>query len=85
MLAEFLGPHDILFPIRAVSLRFRDVAMLHEGRYPAPAEPGGIPASDCVAEVVEVEDRVKQFGERDPVVPTCNLAHSTGEDGGGSA
>ncbi|GME29155.1 uncharacterized protein B0J15DRAFT_284958 [Neofusicoccum parvum] len=79
-LPESLGPHDVLVRIRAVSLNFRDVAMLHEGRYPVPVETGGIPASDCAAEVVAVGDQVKRFGVGDRVAPTVNSAYLTGEE-----
>ena len=40
-----LGPHDVLIRIRAVSLNFRDVAILN-GRYLTGSAERGIPASD---------------------------------------
>lgn len=48
-----LGPHDVLLKIHAVSLNFRDVAMLH-GRYPVEVIECGIPCSDAAAEVAAV-------------------------------
>lgn len=77
---QSLGPRDVLIRIRAVSLNFRDVAMLHEGRYPAPVEPEGIPGSDCAAEVVAVGEQVKKFAVGDRVAPTFNVAHLEDND-----
>ncbi|KAF9636051.1 hypothetical protein BFW01_g6946 [Lasiodiplodia theobromae] len=77
---QSLGPRDVLIRIRAVSLNFRDVAMLQEGRYPAPVEPEGIPASDCAAEVVAVGEQVTKFAVGDRVAPTFNVAHLEDND-----
>ncbi|KKY27085.1 putative alcohol dehydrogenase [Diplodia seriata] len=74
-----LGPHDVLLRIRAVALNFRDVAMLHEGRYPVRVAAGGIPGSDCAGEVVRIGAGVKRFRVGDRVAPTLDLAHLTGE------
>ncbi|RSL71785.1 hypothetical protein CEP53_001360 [Fusarium sp. AF-6] len=79
-LPETLGPRDVVIRIHAVSLNFRDVAMLHEGRYPAPAEVRGIPASDCAAEVVAVGDEVEQFKIGDHVAPIFNLTNLDGTE-----
>ncbi|KAJ4258747.1 hypothetical protein NW762_007834 [Fusarium torreyae] len=79
-LPETLGVHDVVIRIHAVSLNFRDVAMLHEGRYPAPAESQGIPASDCAAEVVAVGDEVKEFKTGDHVAPVFNMKNLDGTE-----
>lgn len=79
-LPESLGTQQVLIRIRAVSLNYRDVAMLHEGRYPVPVDDGGIVASDCAAEVVAVGAEVKEFAIGDRVSPTINLASLTGEE-----
>jgi NADPH:quinone reductase-like Zn-dependent oxidoreductase len=81
-LPEKLGALDVLIRIHAVSLNYRDVAMLQEGAYPAPVEPGGIPASDCAAEVVAIGANVKNFGIGDHVAPTFDLLNLTGEERG---
>ncbi|KAL1617215.1 hypothetical protein SLS54_007993 [Diplodia seriata] len=79
--ASSLGPYDVLLRIRAVALNFRDVAMLHEGRYPVRVAAGGIPGSDCAGEVVRVGEKVEKFRTGDRVAPTFDLAHLTGEGG----
>ena len=48
-----LAADSVLVKVRAVSLNFRDVAMLH-GRYISPFAERGIPASDMAGEVVAV-------------------------------
>jgi NADPH:quinone reductase-like Zn-dependent oxidoreductase len=48
-----LGSDDVLIKIHAVSLNFRDVAMLN-GRYPMEVQERGIPCSDAAAEVLAV-------------------------------
>ncbi|KAI8667076.1 hypothetical protein LRP88_01168 [Fusarium phalaenopsidis] len=79
-LPETLGPRDVVIRIHAVSLNFRDVAMLHEGRYPASVEPRGISASDCAAEVVAVGREVNQFKIGDHVAPAFNLTDLDGTE-----
>jgi NADPH:quinone reductase-like Zn-dependent oxidoreductase len=74
-----LGPHDVLLKIRAVSLNFRDPAMLH-GRYPVPMEEAGIPASDCAAEIVGIGNLVTGFAIGDRVAPVADLGNLTGHD-----
>lgn len=79
-LPDSLNPHDVVIKIHAVTLNYRDVAMLHEGRYPVPVEEGGVSASDCAAEVVALGDGVKDFVVGDRVAPTIDLASITGEE-----
>ena len=68
-LPKELKPTEVLIQIHAVSLNFRDVAMLHN-RYPAPSIPGGIPCSDAGATVVAVGSSVADFKKGDNVSPT---------------
>lgn len=48
-----LGAGQVRLRVRAVSLNFRDL-MVADGRYPAGGERAVIPASDAVAEVIEL-------------------------------
>ncbi len=58
---------EVLVRVHAVSLNFRDIAMLR-GRYPRPCFPGLIPTSDGAGEVVAVGEGVKAFKIGDRVV-----------------
>ncbi|KAJ7078768.1 alcohol dehydrogenase, partial [Mycena crocata] len=72
----------VLIRVHAVSLNFRDIAML-DGRYPFPIQERGIPTSDCAAEVVAVGDAAaKEFGLAigDHVAPPHMLHNLTGEE-----
>ncbi|KAJ7117243.1 alcohol dehydrogenase [Mycena crocata] len=76
------GPEEVLIRVHAVSLNFRDIAML-DGRYPFPIQERGIPTSDCAAEVVAVGDAAaKEFGLAigDHVAPPHMLHNLTGEE-----
>lgn len=75
-----LGPHEVLIRIHAISLNYRDIAMLREGGYPAGVEAGGIPGSDCAAEVMAVGSDVKDVEPGDRVAPTFDLLHLTGDE-----
>jgi D-arabinose 1-dehydrogenase-like Zn-dependent alcohol dehydrogenase len=75
-----LGPQDVVIRIHAVSLNYRDVAMLREGGYPVLVETGGICASDCAAEVVAVGAKASKFKIGDRVAPTVDLENLTGEE-----
>ena len=66
-----LGPNDVVIKIHAVSLNYRDVAMLVK-EYPVPITEQGIPCSDCAAEVVGLGSAVKDFHIGDVVAPICN-------------
>ncbi|KAK4123071.1 NAD(P)-binding protein [Parathielavia appendiculata] len=74
-----LGPHDVLLRIYAVSLNFRDVAMLH-GRYPVDVIERGIPCSDAAAEVAAVGSAVKDFAIGDHVSVIFDLNNLSGCD-----
>lgn len=78
-LPKELGADDVLIRIHAVSLNFRDVAMLN-GRYIAGIEERGIPASDCAAEVVAVGSEVKSFKIGDHVSPNFFTNLLTGDE-----
>lgn len=75
-----LGKYDVLIRIHVVSLNYRDVAMLQEGKYPAPVKDGGISASDCAAEVVSIGSSVSKFALGDHVAPTIDLVVLTSEE-----
>jgi NADPH:quinone reductase-like Zn-dependent oxidoreductase len=74
---EELGTSDILLKIHAVSLNFRDVAILN-GIYPVEVEGKGIPASDYGAKVVVVGSGIQEFKVGDKVTPIFNVANLTG-------
>ncbi|KAI1020001.1 hypothetical protein LB503_006089 [Fusarium chuoi] len=74
-----LGPNDVLIKIHAVSLNFRDVAMLN-GRYPVEVEERGIPCSDAAAEVVAIGSAVRDFSTGDHVSVIFDLNNLTGSD-----
>ncbi|KFY07943.1 hypothetical protein V492_06667 [Pseudogymnoascus sp. VKM F-4246] len=72
-----LKSNDVLVRIRAVSLNYRDVAMMH-GKYPTPVIDGGVPASDCAAEVVAIGSDVRGFAIGDRVAPLFDLQNLDG-------
>lgn len=74
-----LAPNEVLIKIHAVSLNFRDVAMVH-GLYPVEVEKRGIPCSDCAAEVIAAGSAVKQFAIGDHVSPIFDLNNFTGDE-----
>jgi NADPH:quinone reductase-like Zn-dependent oxidoreductase len=58
---------EVLVRVRAVSLNFRDIAMLR-GRYPRKCVPGLIPASDAAGEIVAIGEGVQVFKVGDRVM-----------------
>ncbi|KAI4727365.1 alcohol dehydrogenase [Aureobasidium sp. EXF-10728] len=76
-LPKKLAPTQVLIQIHAVSLNFRDVAMLND-RYPAPAEHRGIPCSDAGATVIAVGSGVTDFATGDHVSPTFRWTTNDG-------
>jgi NADPH:quinone reductase-like Zn-dependent oxidoreductase len=68
-LPKDLAPTQVLIKIHAVSLNFRDVAMIND-RYPVPSTPRGIVCSDASATVVAIGSAVKDFAIGDNVSPT---------------
>ena len=66
------GPHEVLVRVRAASLNYRDIMVLH-GRYPVPAPPGVIPLSDGAGEVAAVGPGVTRVAVGDRVAGTYFL------------
>lgn len=58
---------EVLVRVRAVSLNFRDLAMLR-GRYPRKCVPGHVPVSDAAGEVVTLGEGVQAFRVGDRVM-----------------
>ena len=58
---------EVLVRVHAVSLNFRDLAMVR-GRYPRPCYPGLIPTSDAAGEIVAVGEGVKAYKPGDRVM-----------------
>ncbi|KAF2797485.1 GroES-like protein [Melanomma pulvis-pyrius CBS 109.77] len=81
-LPQEISPSEIIVKIHAVSLNFRDHAML-SGRYPLSSTNGAITASDCAAEVVAIGSNVKEFKIGDRVAPTLNVADPAGKSRNG--
>ncbi|KAK2816013.1 hypothetical protein FQN49_008068 [Arthroderma sp. PD_2] len=74
-----LKPSDVLIRIHAVSLNYRDVAMMH-GKYAVEVTKEGIPASDCAAEVVAIGSDVRDFAVGDHVAPIFDLKNLEGTE-----
>jgi NADPH:quinone reductase-like Zn-dependent oxidoreductase len=77
---EKLSATSVLIRIHAVSLNYRDIAMLQEHKYPVPVEVGGVSASDCAAEVIAIGDSVRKFTPGDRVAPTTDLMYLNGDE-----
>ena len=58
---------EVLVRVRAVSLNYRDIAMLR-GRYPRKSVPGLIPVSDAAGEIVAIGEGVSSFKVGDRVI-----------------
>ena len=58
---------EVLVRVHAVSLNFRDIAMLR-GRYPRKCVPGLIPTSDAAGEIIAVGEGVRAFKLGDRVI-----------------
>ena len=70
-LSHKLDPTEALLKIHAVSLNFRDIAMIN-GRYPVEVIKQGIPCSDAAATVVAVGSSVTTVKIGDYVTPGFN-------------
>ncbi|KAF3046207.1 hypothetical protein E8E11_009006 [Didymella keratinophila] len=81
-LPSALNPNDILIKIRAISLNYREIAMLI-GTYPADIVNKGIPCSDAAAEVIATGSSVSQFSKGDRVCPNTSIGstYEGGSDG----
>ncbi|EXJ76828.1 hypothetical protein A1O3_10473 [Capronia epimyces CBS 606.96] len=64
-----LGRYDVLVKFKAVSLNYRDIAMVL-GKYPRPMRKGLVPGSDGAGEVVKAGPGVTEFRPGDRVA-TC--------------
>jgi NADPH:quinone reductase-like Zn-dependent oxidoreductase len=69
---------EVLVRVHAVSLNFRDLAMLR-GRYPRACHPGLIPTSDAAGEIVAVGEGVEAFKVGDRVMGTFHPRWFGGE------
>lgn len=80
-LPEELSAYEVVIKIHAVSLNYREVAMLI-GTYPQVFESGGIPCSDAAAEVVAIGPSVTRFKVGDRVSPNILLGDFEPDDDG---
>lgn len=71
-LPKSLQPNEVLIKVHAVSLNYRDVAMM-KGLYPVKVIDQGVPCSDAAATVLAIGSAVTSFKEGDYVAPTFNL------------
>lgn len=78
-LPKTLGPNEVLLKIHAVSLNFRDIAMI-SGRYPVEVIDKGVPCSDAAATVVAAGSSVTSFKKDDYVTPSFQLGVVTGQE-----
>jgi NADPH:quinone reductase-like Zn-dependent oxidoreductase len=78
-LSHDLKPNQALIKIHAVSLNFRDIAML-SGQYPVEVIKQGVPCSDAAATIVAVGSAVNQFKIGDYVTPSFQTNFVTGTE-----
>jgi threonine dehydrogenase-like Zn-dependent dehydrogenase len=78
-LPSIIQATQVLIRIHAVSLNYRDVAMMN-GKYPVQVVDRGIPASDCAAEVITVGSGVNDFQPGDHVTVIFDLNNLTGTE-----
>ena len=74
-----LKPHEVLIKIHAVSLNFRDIAMI-SNRYPVEVIKQGVPCSDAAATVVAVGSTVNRVKAGDYVTPSIQTNFVTGTE-----
>jgi NADPH:quinone reductase-like Zn-dependent oxidoreductase len=81
-LPSTLNPTDVVIKIHAVSLNYREIAMLI-GTYPVAIQDKGIPCSDAAAEVIATGSSVSRFSVGDRVCPNINIGktYEGGADG----
>lgn len=77
-LPSTLKPNDVVIKIHAVSLNYREIAMLI-GTYPIALEDKGVPCSDAAAEVVATGSSVSRFAVGDRVCPITGIGEVKGE------
>ncbi|CZT16276.1 related to zinc-binding oxidoreductase [Ramularia collo-cygni] len=78
-LPSTLGSKEVLLQIHAVSLNYRDIAML-DGSYPMNVIDRGVPCSDASATVVAVGSSVETFKKGDRVAPSFTHGFVTGQE-----
>jgi NADPH:quinone reductase-like Zn-dependent oxidoreductase len=78
-LSQDLKPNQALIKIHAVSLNYRDIAML-SGQYPVEVIKQGVPCSDAAATVVAVGSAVNNFKIGDYVTPSFQTNFVTGTE-----
>jgi NADPH:quinone reductase-like Zn-dependent oxidoreductase len=71
-LPKSLQPTEVLVQVHAVSLNYRDVAMI-KGKYVVPVLDRGVPCSDASASVIAIGESVDLFKIGDYVSPTAHL------------
>jgi NADPH:quinone reductase-like Zn-dependent oxidoreductase len=76
-LSQDLKPNEALIKVHAVSLNFRDIAMI-SGRYPVEVIKQGVPCSDAAATVVAVGSEVTKVKVGDYVTPSFQTNYVTG-------
>jgi NADPH:quinone reductase-like Zn-dependent oxidoreductase len=79
-LPKDLQSHKLVIEIHAISLNYREMAML-TGTYPMPLERGCIPCSDA-AEVVATGSAVSRFPIGDRVTPNTMIGDFEPDDDG---
>ena len=81
-LPSTLNPTDVLIKIHAISLNYREIAMLN-GTYPVKIVDKGIPCSDAAAEVIATGSSVSRFAVGDRVCPNPSIGptYEGGSDG----
>ena len=77
-----LNPNDVVIKIHAVSLNYREIAMLI-GTYPIELQDKGIPCSDAASEVIATGSAVTRFKVGDRVCPNTSIGktYEGGNDG----
>jgi NADPH:quinone reductase-like Zn-dependent oxidoreductase len=78
-LQQDLKANEALIKIHAVSLNFRDIAMI-SGRYPVEVINQGVPCSDAAATVVAVGSEVTKVKVGDYVTPSFQTNYITGTE-----
>lgn len=78
-LSQDLRANEALVKVHAVSLNFRDIAMI-SGRYPVEVIKQGIPCSDAAATVVAVGSEVTKVKVGDYVTPSFQTNFVTGTE-----
>ncbi|KAH8812093.1 hypothetical protein F5884DRAFT_820108 [Xylogone sp. PMI_703] len=74
-----LGTSDVLIKVHAVSLNWKDAAILY-AKYPWRVVENGIPCADASGEVVSVGEKVTRLKKGDRVVALHDLENITGRE-----